>query len=302
VEDSNNGVESAYQAKMKCVVTVSGYTREEDFSHASLVLTSLGDPGDEKCEVLENRSAARPGDFFCASDLEGILSENSSLPAVELLVRTIAETAVENEHYFSQLDAVVGDGDFGYSLARGFEKVLEGFESFDRSSPGAFLKKIGLVIASRAGGTSGPIWGTAFLRAGSVAGGRTGLSSVDAVAMLRAAVEGIQARGGASLGDKTLLDALVPAIDRLEADLQTPTPDGGVMALANAAQVAERAAAETTGMIAKRGRASYTGERSIGSPDPGAVAIGVIAGRVSAAWRDYCSADYCSPKGAGSYL
>jgi phosphoenolpyruvate---glycerone phosphotransferase subunit DhaL len=107
------------------------------------------------------------------------------------------------------------------------------------------------------------------------------------VAMLRAAVAGIQARGGASLGDKTLLDALVPAIDRLEAELAA----GGVEAeaLANAAAVAERAAAETSRMLAKRGRAAYTGERSIGSPDPGAVAIGVIASRVSAAWREYCS-------------
>ena len=92
--------------------------------------------------------------------------EPSSLAAVELVVRTIAKTAVANEEYFCQLDAVVGDGDFGYSLARGFEKVLEEFASFDRSSPGAFLKKIGLVIASRVGGTSGPLWGTAFLRAG----------------------------------------------------------------------------------------------------------------------------------------
>jgi len=210
---------------------------------------------------------------------------NSSLPAVELVVRTIAETAVANETYFCELDSVVGDGDFGYSLARGFEKVLEGFESFDRSSPGAFLKKIGVTIASRVGGTSGPIWGTAFMRAGGAAGAKAVLSGADVIAMLRAAVAGIQARGGASLGEKTLLDALVPAIDRLEADLAA----GSVEALAGAAQVAERAAAETTGMIAKRGRASYTGERSIGSPDPGAVAIAVIAARVSAAWRNHCS-------------
>jgi dihydroxyacetone kinase-like protein len=99
---------------------------------------------------------------------------------------------------------------------------------------------VGLTIASRVGGTSGPIWGTAFLRAGSAAGAKTELSAADVVAMLRAAVAGIQARGGASLGDKTLLDALVPAIDRLEADLAA----GGAEALANAAQVAERAAAE----------------------------------------------------------
>jgi dihydroxyacetone kinase phosphoprotein-dependent L subunit len=213
--------------------------------------------------------------------------EHSSLPAVELIVRTIAETAVANETYFCQLDSVVGDGDFGYSLARGFEKVLEGFGAFDRSSPGAFLKKVGLTIASRAGGTSGPIWGTAFLRAGSAAGAKTVLSGADAVAMLRSAVEGIQARGGAALGDKTLLDALVPAIDCLEEELA----DGGVKALENAAEVAGHAAEDTTRMLAKRGRASYTGERSIGSPDPGAVAIGVIANRVSAAWREHCAAE-----------
>jgi dihydroxyacetone kinase phosphoprotein-dependent L subunit len=278
VEDSNNGVESAYAAQMQCVVTVSGYTREEDFSHASIVVTCLGDPGGEPCEVLANRSAARPVACFGTSDLEAVLSggtaadarsavpcnrealENSSLAAVELVVRTIAETAVANETYFCQLDSVVGDGDFGYSLARGFEKVLDGFDGFDRSSPGAFLKKIGLVIASRVGGTSGPIWGTAFLRAGAAAGAKTVLSAADVVAILRAAVAGIQSRGGAGLGDKTLLDALVPAIDRLESDLENHAGDWGVQALANAAQAAELAAAATTGMLAKRGRASYTGE------------------------------------------
>jgi dihydroxyacetone kinase phosphoprotein-dependent L subunit len=214
---------------------------------------------------------------------------NDSLPAVELVVRTIAETALANESYFCQLDSVVGDGDFGYSLARGFEKVLEGFDGFDRSSPGAFLKKIGLVIASRVGGTSGPIWGTAFLRAAGAAGDKLTLAPEDAVAMLRAAVQGIQARGGASLGDKTLLDALVPAIDCLEAGLRADGNQDGraVQALADAAQAAAQAAAGTSRLIAKRGRASYTGERSIGSPDPGAVAIAVMAGRLSAAWRDY---------------
>ena len=212
--------------------------------------------------------------------------QDSSVHPVVLVVRTIAETAIANEAYFGELDSVVGDGDFGFSLARGFEKVLEGLDGFDQSSAGALLKRVGLTIASRVGGTSGPIWGTAFLRAGGAAGAKTELSGADVVAMLRAAVEGIQTRGGASLGDKTLLDALVPAIDRLEADL----PAGGVDALANAAGVAERAATETSGMLAKRGRASYTGERSIGSPDPGAVAIGVTANCVSAAWREYCSA------------
>jgi phosphoenolpyruvate---glycerone phosphotransferase subunit DhaL len=213
--------------------------------------------------------------------------DTNSLAAVELMVRTIARTAIENESYFCQLDSVVGDGDFGFSLARGFEKVLDEFDTFDRSTSGAFLKKVGLVIASRVGGTSGPIWGTAFLRAGGAAGNKTTLSPADAIVMLRSAVTGIMARGGASLGEKTLLDALVPAIDCLEANLESAARDGGVEALAKAAEVAEQAAAETSKLIAKRGRASYTGERSIGSPDPGAVAIAVIAGRLSAAWRDF---------------
>src|ERR1700684_2758197 len=89
----------------------------------------------------------------------------------EAVVHTIATTAVANEKYFGDLDAVVGDGDFGYSMARGFELVLEGWEGFDRADIGTFLKKVAIVITSRIGGTSGPIWGTAFLRAGTTAGG-----------------------------------------------------------------------------------------------------------------------------------
>ena len=211
----------------------------------------------------------------------------SSLPAVELIVQTIAETAIANEAYFCQLDSVVGDGDFGYSLARGFERVRDDFAGFDRASIGTFLKKVGLVIASRVGGTSGPLWGTAFLRAGAAAGDKQSLTPEDVIALLRAAVAGIMQRGGAALGEKTLLDALVPAIDRLESDLQGGAGNS-IQAIANAARTAEEAAASTSAMIAMRGRASYTGERSIGSPDAGAVAIGVIANRLSAAWRGYC--------------
>jgi dihydroxyacetone kinase len=144
-----------------------------------------------------------------------------------------------------------------------------------------------MVIASRVGGTSGPLWGTAFLRAGGAAGEKTVLSSADVIVMLRAAVKGIQDRGGASLGEKTLLDALVPAIDSLEANLATEHSDGGVKALDSMAETAEQAAQATTPMMAQRGRAAYTGERSIGSPDAGAVAIAVIAKSVSAAWRDF---------------
>src|SRR5271156_4329817 len=135
---------------------------------------------------------------------------------VEAVVHTIATTAVANEKYFGDLDAVVGDGDFGYSMARGFELVVSGWDDFDRTDIGTFLKKIAVMITSRIGGTSGPIWGTAFLRAGTTAGPVDRLEPAQVVAMLRASIEGIKARGKSDVGDKTLLDALVPAVDTIE--------------------------------------------------------------------------------------
>lgn len=208
---------------------------------------------------------------------------DSSRESTEKVVRTIAETAVENEKYFGDLDAVVGDGDFGYSLARGFEKLLEGWDDIDRSSAGAFLKRSGMIITSRIGGTSGPIWGTAFMRAGATAGDETSLTWQQVIAMLRGSVEGIKARGQSDVGDKTLLDALVPFIDNLEREFQGGSDTGAALA---AAATATRAAADATSdMIAKRGRASYTGERSKGSVDAGAMALAVLAERISSTFQ-----------------
>lgn len=197
---------------------------------------------------------------------------------VELVVRAIAETAVANEEYFSDLDAVVGDGDFGHSLARGFEAVLAGFADLDKTSPGVLLKRVAAILTSRVGGASGPLWGTAFLRAGVAAGEKQELGGADVVSMLRAAITGIQQRGNAELGDKTLLDALVPATDELERRY-LEGEDGA--ALQSAARVARESAEATRGMLAKRGRASYSGERSIGSLDAGAVAVATIFERVA---------------------
>ena len=193
---------------------------------------------------------------------------------VEHAVHTIAAVAVENEKYFGDLDAVVGDGDFGYSMARGFELVLSDWDAFDRTDIGTFLKKVALVITSRIGGTSGPIWGTMCLRAGSVAGTATELESAQVVAMLRAAIEGIKARGRSDVGDKTLLDALVPATDSVEESVAAGL-DAAATLRAAAAVARERAEA-TRSMQARRGRASYTGERSIGTLDAGAVAVAVM--------------------------
>jgi phosphoenolpyruvate---glycerone phosphotransferase subunit DhaL len=211
-----------------------------------------------------------------------------ALDDLDLVIKTMAKTIVDNAEYFAQLDSIVGDGDFGFSLRNGFEVVDSDYDTFDHSSVGAVLKKIGLVISGKVGGVSGPIWGTAFLRAGIAAGDKTELSGEDLIGILRAAINGIKQRGDSDLGDKTLLDALVPAVDSLEASLADPATaqDHGVAAVQKAADVAVKAAEDTQSMIAKRGRAAYTGERSIGSVDAGATAIGVILQAISAAWRE----------------
>jgi len=198
----------------------------------------------------------------------------ATIAHVEQVVRTIASTAVENEKYFGDLDAVVGDGDFGYSMARGFELVIADWDGFDRTDIGTFLKKIAVVITSRIGGTSGPIWGTAFLRAGAAAGTATELEPAQIVAMLRAATDGIKARGRSDVGDKTLLDALVPATDAIEESIGAGLDPAATLQVA--AQVARERAEATRSMQAMRGRASYTGERSIGTLDAGAVAVAVM--------------------------
>jgi dihydroxyacetone kinase phosphoprotein-dependent L subunit len=200
----------------------------------------------------------------------------------------MARTIVDNADYFAQLDSIVGDGDFGFSLRNGWEVVASDLASFDHTSTGTVLKKVGMTLAGKVGGVSGPIWGTAFLRAGATAGDRTELTPDDVIAILRAAIAGIMMRGGASLGEKTLLDALVPATDSLEANFADPASaaDHGVAAFRKAADVAVEAAEKTKEMLAMRGRAAYTGERSIGSVDAGATAIGVILQALAAAWRD----------------
>jgi dihydroxyacetone kinase-like protein len=208
----------------------------------------------------------------------------ASWDEVDLVLKTIITTCGDNEKYFGDLDAVVGDGDFGYSLARGFEKLEAEYDNLDRADIGTFLKRVGMLITSRIGGTSGPIWGTAFLRAGMTAGDRTEIDGATVVAMLRAAIEGIKTRGGADLGEKTLLDALAPLADSLEQS--NADGEDAATALAKAAATTRKAADATIDMVAKRGRAAYTGERSRGSVDAGATAVAVIVEQIAQAWND----------------
>ena len=174
-------------------------------------------------------------------------------PRLEAVVKIVASACVENEQYFCDLDSVAGDGDFGYSLARGFEIVLENWDQYDRTDLGVFLQAIASTMSSRIGGTSGPIWGTAFLRAATVARGKQTLTGEDVTEMLRAAITGIKARGGAEVGDKTLLDALGPMTDAIEARLAAGDDPRDVAA--NAATTARAAAERTSELAARRGRA-----------------------------------------------
>lgn len=204
----------------------------------------------------------------------------TDLEYTEFVVKTIADTAIENEKYFCELDSVVGDGDFGYSLARGFEKLLENWDDIDRSNVATFLQKCAMILTSRIGGSSGPIWGTAFMRAAAVARQNESLDREALVAMIRSAIEGIQARGGAEFGDKTLIDVLAPMADEIEAAGDV----AGHEVAERAAVRADEAAEATKEMMARRGRASYTAERSIGSVDAGGKGVAVIVRALADAW------------------
>jgi phosphoenolpyruvate---glycerone phosphotransferase subunit DhaL len=197
------------------------------------------------------------------------------LPQVERVLQTVARISAENEKYFCDLDGEMGDADFGKSIGDGFRAVLTELPSIDRTDIGTFLIKVGTVFASHAGGTSGPIWGTAFLKAGLKAKGKTELTIFDLTQMGRAAVQGIMARGGAQVGDKTLLDAIVPALDKVEELCQNGQCDFS-SAFRAASAVANAAIDGTRNWPAKRGRQSYAGDRTIGTLDPGIVAVAMM--------------------------
>jgi dihydroxyacetone kinase/dihydroxyacetone kinase-like protein len=203
----------------------------------------------------------------------------SSLETTELIIRTMGEVAIENRVYFSELDGVVGDGDFGNSIATGFEAVtINNWDNLNRSSPGNFLKDVAQTFMGSVGGVSGSLWGTAFIRAGIKAGDKQELTTDDVLEMLWFAAEGMKKRGKADVGDKTLLDAYIPALEQFEKVIQ----GGGdsLSAIKDAALVARQKTEEIKPWIAKRGRASYTGERSCDTYDAGSVAVAEMAERL----------------------
>lgn len=188
---------------------------------------------------------------------------------------TIAESVKDRRDYLTQLDAAIGDGDHGVNMDRGFEAVGKALAAQDASlSPGKLLTVAGKTLVSTVGGASGPLWGTAFRRAGRALGEKQELDGQDLVVALRAGLDGVVELGAAQPGDKTMVDALGPAIDALAAALDSGESLEAALSAATAA--AESGAKATVPLQARKGRASYLGERSIGHQDPGATSAALI--------------------------
>ena len=194
---------------------------------------------------------------------------------IEQAIQATCKTVLRNEYYFSDLDGLAGDGDFGTSLATGFRVIENEWDGIDKSNIGAMLLKISMLVSKHVGGSSGPIWGTGFMKAALLTRGKESVTLQELADMLGSAIEGIQARGGAKLGDKTLIDALIPVHEKLKQHAAAGNPDLAA-ALKEAADEAENAIEATRSLIAHRGRASQVGERSANTPDPGIVSIAVI--------------------------
>ncbi|CAL8974810.1 PTS-dependent dihydroxyacetone kinase, ADP-binding subunit DhaL [Tessaracoccus sp. O5.2] len=196
-------------------------------------------------------------------------SVSEQLLTLDLLadwLRRYAAIVDEHKTYLTELDSAIGDADHGANMARGTAAVLTHVD--DATTIDALLKKAGMTLVSTVGGTSGPLYGTLLMKMGMATGSVVELSAEDFGKALRAGLEGLVARGKTELGDKTMVDALAPALDAYDAALA----DGSDLhdAVAAAAQAAAAGRDATTPMVAKKGRASYLGERSAGHQDPGA--------------------------------
>lgn len=182
--------------------------------------------------------------------------------------RSAAEVIIEHRDELVELDRLIGDGDHGENMRRGFVAFTAAVERSDPAHPGAVVKLLATTLISTVGGAAGPLYGTACLRAATSLGDAPELTGASTAAALRAALQGVVARGKAEVGDKTMVDALSPAVEAAQR-----AADGGAgvgEVLAAAADAATHGAETTVPLVARKGRASYLGERSAGHLDPGA--------------------------------
>jgi len=189
-------------------------------------------------------------------------------------LQSIAVVLEQNKDYLTELDAAIGDADHGINMNRGFQKVASQLPGVADTDIGSILKTVSMTLISSVGGASGPLYGTMFLRASTAVAGKSELTDDDMVALLQAAVDGVVQRGKANLGDKTMLDALSPASDALRQAVANGASTQE--ALEQAVAAAEQGMKDTIGLVAKKGRASYLGDRSANHQDPGATSAYLI--------------------------
>ena len=183
-------------------------------------------------------------------------------------IKSYGAVIADNREYLTALDSAIGDADHGTNMDRGMRKALERLDGLDGDDIGAALKAIGMALVSSVGGAGGPLYGTLFIQMGGATAGKDELGLADWAEAVRAGVDGVQARGKAEPGDKTMVDALLPAAETLReaADQGADVAD----ALRRAAGAAEEGMKATVDLVARKGRASYLGPRSAGHQDPGA--------------------------------
>jgi dihydroxyacetone kinase-like protein len=190
-------------------------------------------------------------------------------------MRQSARVLAENRAELGTLDREIGDGDHGENMDRGFIAVLSELDAIpDDATPGEVLRRVAMTLISTIGGAAGPLYGTALLKASDAVGSETQLDGASIVALLRAARDGIVLRGKAEVGEKTMVDSWTPAVDAAYSAEGAGEPPAGILRVA--AEAASAGAEATEPLIARKGRASYLGERAIGHRDPGAQSTALI--------------------------
>lgn len=200
---------------------------------------------------------------------------------VEILL-AMAKVLEENKEYLTDLDNVIGDGDHGINMARGFAEVEQQADALEQKDIGNILKTVGMTLVSKVGGSSGPLYGTAFMKAGMVIGAKDEIDISDFLRGLETGIEGVKARGRSTTGEKTMLDAMVPALEAMK-EKQAAGADTSELLAAGVA-AAEAGVEATKPLIATKGRASYLGERSIGHQDPGATSFTLMLKEIAKAY------------------
>ncbi|MDT4973592.1 MAG: phosphoenolpyruvate---glycerone phosphotransferase subunit DhaL [Pseudonocardiales bacterium] len=197
-----------------------------------------------------------------------------STAGLDQWIRAFAELVAENKDSLTDLDAAIGDGDHGANMHRGLQAAVAALDDTKPATASTLLNKVGMTVVSTVGGASGPLFGTMFLRMGAALGDTAEVSLTQLATALRAGLGGVVARGKAEPGDKTMYDALAPAVDALESAASSGVDKADALKLALAA--AENGRDATTPMLARKGRASYLGERSVGHQDPGATTVALL--------------------------